>query len=264
MGSKTGLDAVEKRKIPSPRRESNPRTPIIQPVASRYTDERYPPTFMEPNISLPWTKDPSLDINLNQINPFHTPFSIKSILILFSYLRLGLLSGLFPLVFTSKILYAFLVFHRFLEVILYFVMISGLLHIKPPKRDTTPRGHLYMVSFQTESYLPEPVSMLPLGALSHDTAQLGHTFLSCCIHLIMSPCPDKLPHSGSFTCVINSVIYIQLTLHAQKKVVFSYPEAFSFIWLIAITNQRTCLIEFCLYVEAMHYTFQSDWCKCGI
>jgi hypothetical protein len=32
------LDAVVKRKIPSPRRESKPRTPIIQPVAQRYTD----------------------------------------------------------------------------------------------------------------------------------------------------------------------------------------------------------------------------------
>jgi hypothetical protein len=32
------LDAVVKRKIPTNRRESNPRTPIIQPVAQRYTD----------------------------------------------------------------------------------------------------------------------------------------------------------------------------------------------------------------------------------
>jgi hypothetical protein len=32
------LDAVVKRKIRSPRRESNPRTPIIQPVAQPYTD----------------------------------------------------------------------------------------------------------------------------------------------------------------------------------------------------------------------------------
>jgi hypothetical protein len=32
------LDAVVKRKIPSPRRESNPKTPIVQPVAQRYTD----------------------------------------------------------------------------------------------------------------------------------------------------------------------------------------------------------------------------------
>jgi hypothetical protein len=29
---------VVNRKIPSPRRESNPRTPIVQPVAQRYTD----------------------------------------------------------------------------------------------------------------------------------------------------------------------------------------------------------------------------------
>jgi hypothetical protein len=35
---KAVLDAVVKRKIPNPCRESNPRTPIIQPVAQRYTD----------------------------------------------------------------------------------------------------------------------------------------------------------------------------------------------------------------------------------
>jgi hypothetical protein len=35
---RAGLDAVVKRKIPSPRLESNPRTPIVQPVAQRYTD----------------------------------------------------------------------------------------------------------------------------------------------------------------------------------------------------------------------------------
>jgi hypothetical protein len=38
VGSRAILDAVVKRKIPSPRRESNPRTRIIQPVAQRYTD----------------------------------------------------------------------------------------------------------------------------------------------------------------------------------------------------------------------------------
>jgi hypothetical protein len=32
MGPRTGLDTVVKRKIPNPRRESNPRTPIVQPV----------------------------------------------------------------------------------------------------------------------------------------------------------------------------------------------------------------------------------------
>jgi hypothetical protein len=38
VGPRAVLDAVMKRKIPSPRRESNPRTPIVQPVAQRYTD----------------------------------------------------------------------------------------------------------------------------------------------------------------------------------------------------------------------------------
>jgi hypothetical protein len=32
------LDAVVKRKMLSPRRESNPRTPIVQSIAQRYTD----------------------------------------------------------------------------------------------------------------------------------------------------------------------------------------------------------------------------------
>jgi hypothetical protein len=38
MGLRAVLDAVVKRKIPSIRRESNPRTPIVQPVTQRYTD----------------------------------------------------------------------------------------------------------------------------------------------------------------------------------------------------------------------------------
>jgi hypothetical protein len=38
VGPRVVLDAVVKRKIPSPRRESNPRTPVVKPVAQRYTD----------------------------------------------------------------------------------------------------------------------------------------------------------------------------------------------------------------------------------
>jgi hypothetical protein len=38
VGSRAVLDAVVKRKIPSPRRKSNPGTTIIQSVAQRYTD----------------------------------------------------------------------------------------------------------------------------------------------------------------------------------------------------------------------------------
>jgi hypothetical protein len=38
VGPGAVLDAVVKRKIPSPRRKSNPRIPIVQPVAQRYTD----------------------------------------------------------------------------------------------------------------------------------------------------------------------------------------------------------------------------------
>jgi hypothetical protein len=38
MDPRAVVDAVVKRKIPSPRRESNPRTPIVQLVAQRYAD----------------------------------------------------------------------------------------------------------------------------------------------------------------------------------------------------------------------------------
>jgi hypothetical protein len=38
VGPRAVLDAVVKRKIPIPHRESNPRTPIIQPVDQLYTD----------------------------------------------------------------------------------------------------------------------------------------------------------------------------------------------------------------------------------
>jgi hypothetical protein len=38
VGPRAGLDAVVKRKIPSPHRESNPRTPIVQPIAQRNTN----------------------------------------------------------------------------------------------------------------------------------------------------------------------------------------------------------------------------------
>jgi hypothetical protein len=38
VGPRVVLDAVVKRKIPSRRRESNPRTPIVHSVRQRYTD----------------------------------------------------------------------------------------------------------------------------------------------------------------------------------------------------------------------------------
>jgi hypothetical protein len=37
VGPRAVLDALVKRKIPSPRRESNRRTPIVEPIAQRYT-----------------------------------------------------------------------------------------------------------------------------------------------------------------------------------------------------------------------------------
>jgi hypothetical protein len=38
VGPRAILDMVVKRKIPSPRQESNPRTPIVQLIAQHYTN----------------------------------------------------------------------------------------------------------------------------------------------------------------------------------------------------------------------------------
>jgi hypothetical protein len=40
VGLRAVLNKVVKRKIPSPRRESNPRTPIVQPYVARMQEVR--------------------------------------------------------------------------------------------------------------------------------------------------------------------------------------------------------------------------------
>jgi hypothetical protein len=66
---------------------------------------------MEPEGSLPVYKSPSLACILRQMNSFHTlpPYFLKIHLTLFSDLCLGILSGVFPSGFPTKILYAFLI-----------------------------------------------------------------------------------------------------------------------------------------------------------
>jgi hypothetical protein len=60
--------------------------------------------FMEPEGSSPCSQEPSRS---TQSTPSH-PISLRSILILSTYLRLGLPSGLLPSGFPTNILYAFL------------------------------------------------------------------------------------------------------------------------------------------------------------
>jgi hypothetical protein len=48
VGPRAVLDAVVKRKIPSPRRKSNLRTPIVQPIAQRYIDSFCKPRTIHP------------------------------------------------------------------------------------------------------------------------------------------------------------------------------------------------------------------------
>jgi len=62
---------------------------------------------METEDSLPYSQEPPLVRILKKMTPFY-PISLRSLLILSSYLRLALTSGLFPSGFPTKILYAFL------------------------------------------------------------------------------------------------------------------------------------------------------------
>jgi hypothetical protein len=47
VGPRAVLDAAVKRKIPSSSRKSNPRTPIVQPIAQRYIIELSPVLHIE-------------------------------------------------------------------------------------------------------------------------------------------------------------------------------------------------------------------------
>jgi hypothetical protein len=49
VGSRAGLDAVVKRKIPNPRREWDARTPMVSPTETRKTYEEDP----ESNLTIP-------------------------------------------------------------------------------------------------------------------------------------------------------------------------------------------------------------------
>jgi hypothetical protein len=63
IGGRAVLDAVVKRKIHSPRRESNPRPPFVQPVTQRYTD--WPITALHISVTLlSLTPQPSLGLGL--------------------------------------------------------------------------------------------------------------------------------------------------------------------------------------------------------
>jgi hypothetical protein len=81
VGPRAVLDAVVKRKIPSPRRESNRRTPIIHVCICPYSESD------ESSLRLP---------------------TLPTV-ILFSHLRLGLPSDHIPSGFPNKILYTFLI-----------------------------------------------------------------------------------------------------------------------------------------------------------
>jgi hypothetical protein len=54
VGTRAILDAVVKRQIPSHRQESNPRTPIVQPVAQRLTGLLPLADIQRKNVSSQW------------------------------------------------------------------------------------------------------------------------------------------------------------------------------------------------------------------
>jgi hypothetical protein len=75
VGPKAGLDAVEKGKIPSFRRESNTRTPVVQPVSSCSTDWVNSYEMNDPdNLSYKL-----LPVNKTEITPLHHLLCIDSL-----------------------------------------------------------------------------------------------------------------------------------------------------------------------------------------
>jgi hypothetical protein len=74
--------------------------------------QEIPRHLSNPKVPYSVHKSPPANSVLSQINPVHTvpkPIYVRSTLILFSYLHLGLPSGPFPSGFPIKILYALLI-----------------------------------------------------------------------------------------------------------------------------------------------------------
>jgi hypothetical protein len=102
LGPRAGLDIVTKRKIPSPCRESNPDHPlgrVLQKLLLKYSRSSLPFMFTRArHWFLYWARCIQSKIS--------HPVSLRSILILSSYLLLSLSSGLFPSGISTTILYA--------------------------------------------------------------------------------------------------------------------------------------------------------------
>jgi hypothetical protein len=72
VSPRTGLDAVEKRKISSPRQESNLRTPIVQPIAIRYTDWATPAPRIKCAISKTLSKLPRSPVHIEHVRSVYS------------------------------------------------------------------------------------------------------------------------------------------------------------------------------------------------
>jgi hypothetical protein len=77
VGPRAVLDAVVKRKLPSPHRESNPRTPIVQPVAQRYINTLFSKTFSL--MFLPQSEKPPIEYNWQNYSSYQKDISNKNV-----------------------------------------------------------------------------------------------------------------------------------------------------------------------------------------
>jgi hypothetical protein len=91
--------------------------------------------FMEPEGSLPYYKSSPL-VPMKQIDPVHTTLScLRSILILSTYLHLGLHSGLLPSGFPTNILCAFLFSHIYATCPAHLILLNLIATIILPGED---------------------------------------------------------------------------------------------------------------------------------
>jgi hypothetical protein len=125
VGPRASLDMVSKRKFSSPCRDSNPDHPIVQPVVSRHTNwairlDQFRRAALLQKVIISWSRNslhlwhPRFRTLISRAHHFslswatwihskssHT-ISLRCVLILISYLRLGLPNYVFPSAFPTR------------------------------------------------------------------------------------------------------------------------------------------------------------------
>jgi hypothetical protein len=147
-------------------------------AASRSATRQFPKILWNLKVLYSVHESPLLVPILGQINPLHTirPISLRSILILFSHLRLGLLNGLFPSGFTIKILYAFLFFPMRVTCSAYLITFYLIILMNAIQTSQKSKNMLHSC-FKDERIFKQKITTLKYSSLS-SSSLAKQSFLS--------------------------------------------------------------------------------------